>query len=70
LVEFPWYVVVQPLPCGPVWACLAKAIPPSDIVSANMSATINNEMRFLICSHLLSFYPNTKPVHHPPLGGV
>jgi hypothetical protein len=39
---------------------LAKAIPPSDIVSANMSATIINEMRFLISSHLLSLLADAK----------
>jgi hypothetical protein len=32
-------------------------MPPSDIVSANMSATTNKVMRFLIFSHLLSFFP-------------
>jgi hypothetical protein len=31
---------------------LANATPPNDIDSANISAAINNEMRFLICSHL------------------
>jgi hypothetical protein len=33
-------------------ACLAKATPPNDMDSANMSAAINNVMRFLISSHL------------------
>jgi hypothetical protein len=38
----------------------ANATLPNDIVSANISAAINNEMRFLICSHLLSLLANAK----------
>jgi hypothetical protein len=36
---------------------------PNDIVSAIASAAINNVMRFLIFSHLLSLYPKTKPAY-------
>jgi hypothetical protein len=32
----------------------AAAAPPNDMVSANISAVINNEMRFFIFSHPLS----------------
>jgi hypothetical protein len=63
LVEFPWKVVVHPLPWGPVSACLANATPENDIVSANASAAINNEMRFLISSHLLSLSKNKTALH-------
>jgi hypothetical protein len=38
----------------------ANAAPPNDIDSTNMSAAINNEMRFLICSHLLSLLAKAK----------
>jgi hypothetical protein len=34
-----------------------NATPENDIVSAIMSAANNNVMRFLISSHLLSYYP-------------
>jgi len=38
----------------------AKAAPENDIVSAIVSAAINNVMRFLICSHLLSLFAKAK----------
>jgi|SRR5215207_2939756 len=34
----------------------ANATPDTDILSAIISAAINNVIRFLICSHLLSFF--------------
>src|ERR671910_3909563 len=44
-----------PLKCPELPACglspKAAAAPPNDIVSANMSAVINNVTRFLILSH-------------------
>ena len=47
-----------PLKCPEFPACglsaNAAAAPPNDMVSANISAVINNEMRFLIFSHPLS----------------
>src|SRR5215208_5609354 len=48
-----------PLP-GPSSIAAKAATLPNDIVSANISAAINNEIRFLIASHLLSFCPKTK----------
>ena len=47
-----------PLKCPELPACglsaNAAAAPPNDMVSANISAVINNEMRFFIFSHPLS----------------
>jgi hypothetical protein len=45
----------------------ANAAPENDIVSAIVSAAINNVIRFLICSHLLSLLANAKtglPLFH------
>jgi hypothetical protein len=45
-----------------------NATPENDMVSAIMSAAINNVMRFLISSHLLSYYPKqNRPAS--PVGG-
>jgi hypothetical protein len=60
---FPFGVLPPPLTL--VSVILANATPPNDIDSANINAAINNETRFLICSHpppLLAFaFPRHKP---------
>jgi len=51
-------------------AANAAAAVPTNIVSANISATNMVEMRFLIiASHLLSLYPRRKPAHFLFFGG-
>jgi len=52
-----------------VFAAKAATLP-NDIVNANISAAINNVMRFLISSHLLSILANAKTGLYPSLGEI
>jgi 2-phosphoglycerate kinase len=52
--------VVSGLPFPGPSLIAANATPETDIVSAITTAAINNVMRFLVSSHLLSFCPKNK----------
>jgi hypothetical protein len=52
--------LVSGLPLPLPSSIAANATPDTDILSAIISAAINNEMRFLISSHLLSLLANAK----------
>ncbi len=61
---------VSGLPFPGVTVCAANATPETDIVRAIVSAAINNVMRFLICSHLLSLLANTRKPAYLSFGEI